>query len=408
MNLHVISPGPLTTVQDAGRTGYAARGFRTCGAADGYAMRTANLLAGNPQAAGAAVLEMTLQGGKYQFDGDAVFALAGADMPAALDGRPVPAYTPLLARAGQVLAIGAARSGLRGYLAVFGGVDTPPVLGSRSTDLKCRMGGLDGRALKAGDVLPIGAAPAMVEQRWQQICAKGANRPLGTARTPARPWRFLGGRKLPLFRAVPGPQTDAFTAVGQAAFVHGVYALTADCDRMACKLQGPQIETVDGSDIVSDGIVAGSVQVSANGQPIVMLADHQTTGGYAKIATVISADLSAMAQLRPGEKLYEELMLDSEQDRMTKTAHDKIFIAPPMQIDLAAFYEELQNLRHDAEHNDEGVVLSLQRMVGTYHPNRVVNEDHTVSAAHGNTETIDKEELQKALDEQHSTQQNAQ
>ena len=97
MNLHVISPGPLTTVQDAGRTGYAARGFRTCGAADGYAMRTANLLAGNPQAAGAAVLEMTLQGGKYQFDGDAVFALAGADMPAALDGRPVPAYTPLLA-----------------------------------------------------------------------------------------------------------------------------------------------------------------------------------------------------------------------------------------------------------------------------------------------------------------------
>ena len=371
-------------------------------------MRTANLLAGNPQAAGAAVLEMTLQGGKYQFDGDAVFALAGADMPAALDGRPVPAYTPLLARAGQVLAIGAARSGLRGYLAVFGGVDTPPVLGSRSTDLKCRMGGLDGRALKAGDVLPIGAAPAMVEQRWQQICAKGANRPLGTARTPARPWRFLGGRKLPLFRAVPGPQTDAFTAVGQAAFVHGVYALTADCDRMACKLQGPQIETVDGSDIVSDGIVAGSVQVSANGQPIVMLADHQTTGGYAKIATVISADLSAMAQLRPGEKLYEELMLDSEQDRMTKTAHDKIFIAPPMQIDLAAFYEELQNLRHDAEHNDEGVVLSLQRMVGTYHPNRVVNEDHTVSAAHGNTETIDKEELQKALDEQHSTQQKAQ
>ena len=94
MNLHVISPGPLTTVQDAGRTGYAARGFRTCGAADGYAMRTANLLAGNPQAAGAAVLEMTLQGGKYQFDGDAVFALAGADMPAALDGRPVPVVNP--------------------------------------------------------------------------------------------------------------------------------------------------------------------------------------------------------------------------------------------------------------------------------------------------------------------------
>ena len=399
MNLHVISPGPLTTVQDAGRTGYAARGFRTCGAADGYAMRTANLLAGNPQAAGAAVLEMTLQGGKYQFDGDAVFALAGADMPAALDGRPVPAYTPLLARAGQVLAIGAARSGLRGYLAVFGGVDTPPVLGSRSTDLKCRMGGLDGRALKAGDVLPIGAAPAMVEQRWQQICAKGANRPLGTARTPARPWRFLGGRKLPLFRAVPGPQADAFTAVGQAAFVHGVYALTADCDRMACKLQGPQIETVDGSDIVSDGIVAGSVQVSANGQPIVMLADHQTTGGYAKIATVISADLSAMAQLRPGEKLYEELLMDSEQDKMAKTAHNKIFIAPPMQIDLEKFYTDLQRLKDSALHNSDEVVDVLQEMVPTYHPNRRVRADHTVVAATGNTALFSREEIAQKLRE---------
>lgn len=224
-------------------------------------------------------------------------------MPAALDGRPVPAYTPLLARAGQVLAIGAARSGLRGYLAVFGGVDTPPVLGSRSTDLKCRMGGLDGRALKAGDVLPIGAAPAMVEQRWQQICAKGANRPLGTARTPARPWRFLGGRKLPLFRAVPGPQTDAFTAVGQAAFVHGVYALTADCDRMGLQIAGAADRDCGwvGHCIGRHcgGFGAGIRQRAA----IVMLADHQTTGGYAKIATVISADLSAMAQLRPGEKL---------------------------------------------------------------------------------------------------------
>ena len=212
MNLYVISPGPLTTVQDAGRTGYAARGFRTCGAADDYAMRTANLLAGNPQAAGAAVLEMTLQGGKYQFDGDAVFALAGADMPAALDGRPVPAYTPLLARAGQVLAIGAARSGLRGYLAVFGGVDTPPVLGSRSTDLKCRMGGLDGRALKAGDVLPIGAAPAMVEQRWQQICAKGANRPLARRAPPQGRGAFWAGGscrcsvRCPAPRPMPLPQ----------------------------------------------------------------------------------------------------------------------------------------------------------------------------------------------------------
>lgn len=300
MNLELISAGPLTTVQDAGRIGYAARGFRACGAADAYAMRAANALAGNADD-GAAVLEMTLMGGELRFDGDALFALTGAEMPALLDGAPVPACTPLFARAGQRLKIGAARSGLRGYLAVYGGIDTPPVLGSRSTDLKCRIGGLAGRALRAGDILPIGAGDPAA--RWAQIRARGADRPLGGARAPARPWRFLGQQRLPLFRTVPGPQADAFTAAGQAAFVHGVYALTADCDRMACKLSGPGIETRHGSDIVSDGIVAGSVQVSANGQPIVMLADHQTTGGYAKIATVISADLPALAQLRPGEKL---------------------------------------------------------------------------------------------------------
>ena len=226
-------------------------------------------------------------------------------MPAALDGRPVPAYTPLLARAGQVLAIGAARSGLRGYLAVFGGVDTPPVLGSRSTDLKLPDGRAGwprteswGCAAHWGGTRHGGTALAAdLRQRGKPPAGHGAH-------PPARPWRFfrVGGScrcssvRCPAPRPMPLPQWAA-------AFVHGVYALTADCDRMACKLQGPQIETVDGSDIVSDGIVAGSVQVSANGQPIVMLADHQTTGGYAKIATVISADLSAMAQLRPGEKL---------------------------------------------------------------------------------------------------------
>ena len=406
MSLKVLDPGPLTTVQDAGRTGYAAQGYRVCGAADSYAYRLGNMLIGN--APGAAVLECTLRGAALQFETDTVFALTGAVSPAALDGVPVPYYAPLYAKAGSTLQMGMASTGLRSYLAVGGGIATLPVLGSRATDLKCCIGGLDGRKLAKGDTLPTGLCDTTA--LWQKIITCHLDRPLQDAciTTALHPVRTLGTQTFPLLRTVPGPQDAAFTSAGLHIFTHSVYQLTPNCDRMACKLQGPQIETVDGSDIVSDGIVAGSVQVSANGQPIVMLADHQTTGGYAKIATVISADLSAMAQLRPGEKLYEELMLDSEQDRMTKTAHDKIFIAPPMQIDLAAFYEELQNLRHDAEHNDEGVVLSLQRMVGTYHPNRVVNEDHTVSAAHGNTETIDKEELQKALDEQHSTQQNAQ
>lgn len=301
MSIRVLGTGPLTTVQDTGRKGFAAKGFRCCGAADGYALRLANLLAGNETDC-PAVLEMTLRGGTFQFEQDTLFALAGAEMPAALNDAPVPYFAPVCAAAGSVLTVGTAKTGLRGYLAFYGGIDTPPVLGSRSTDLKCRMGGLEGRALRAGDVLPLRADGAAARQRWNALPQSFPLRDQSVCR-PARPWRFWGTKKYPLFRAVPGPQADAFTAKGQADFVRSVYTLTPDCDRMACKLRGTPLETVNGVDIVSDGIVAGSVQVSANGQPIVMLADHQTTGGYAKIATVIGADLPALAQLRPGEPL---------------------------------------------------------------------------------------------------------
>ena len=192
VNLHVISPGPLTTVQDAGRTGYAARGSAPVERRMVTLCGPPTCWRATPQAAGAAVLEMTLQGGKYQFDGDAVFCPGGGRYARCAGWPPgarlYAAFGPRGAGAGnrrgpQRAARLPGRVWRRGY---------PPVLGSRSTDLKCRMGGLDGRTLKAGDVLPIGAAPAMVEQRWQQICAKGANRPLGTARTPRKAVALFG------------------------------------------------------------------------------------------------------------------------------------------------------------------------------------------------------------------------
>ena len=186
---------------------------------------------------------------------------------------------------------------------MWGGIATPPVRGSRSTDLACHLGGFQGRALHPGDVLPLARTGQEAAARWQELCRRHLDRSLGdeTARHGGALWRQLGAERLPLLRAVPGPQTDAFTPEARQVFTHGVYRLTADCNRMACKLQGPVLETVAGSDILSDGIVEGSVQVSGNGQPIVMLADHQTTGGYAKIATVIGADLPVLAQLRPGQ-----------------------------------------------------------------------------------------------------------
>lgn len=301
MSLCVLNPGPLTTVQDLGRVGCAAEGFRRCGAADGYAARLANLLLGNNP--GDAVLETTLRGPELQFVTAAVFALTGAEAPAALDGRPVPFYAPVFAPAGSRLKVGAAPAGLRSYLAVWGGIATPPVRGSRSTDLACRLGGFQGRALRPGDVLPLARTGQEATARWRELCRRHLDRPLGDAavRRGGALWRQMGETRLPLLRAVPGPQTDAFTPEARDLFTHGVYRLTPDCNRMACKLQGPVLETVAGSDILSDGIVEGSVQVSGNGQPIVMLADHQTTGGYAKIATVISADLPVLAQLRPGQ-----------------------------------------------------------------------------------------------------------
>lgn len=301
MSITVLEPGPLTTVQDAGRIGYAAQGYRSCGAADRYAYRLANALLGNPETA--AVLECTLCGAALHFEADTVFALTGADSRATLDGVPVPIYAPLYAKAGSVLRMGAVLTGLRSYLAVGGGIATPPVLGSRSTDVKCRIGGLAGRRLQKGDTLPTGACDA--KALWQRITDRQLNRPLKDKLVcvGAHPVREQGAKCLPLLRAVPGPQQDAFSDAAQQAFTRSIYTLTPDCDRMACKLAGAKIEAVRGVDILSDGIAAGSVQVSANGQPIVMLADHQTTGGYAKIATVISADLSALAQLRPGQEV---------------------------------------------------------------------------------------------------------
>ena len=233
MSICILDPGPLTTLQDLGRAGLAAQGCRSCGAADRYSARLANLLVGN--APGDAVLETTLQGPSLRFETAAVFDLAGAEAPAALDGVSVPFYAPLFAPAGSVLKIAAARTGLRSYLAVWGGIPVPPVQGSRATDLACHLGGFQGRALRRGDVLPLAQPGNAAAAWWKTIRRRKADRPLGdaAARTGARLWRWEQDRQLPLLRAVPGPQWAAFTPAGQAAFTHGAYRLTADLPALA-------------------------------------------------------------------------------------------------------------------------------------------------------------------------------
>jgi biotin-dependent carboxylase uncharacterized domain len=280
----VRRPGLVCTVQDSGRIGFQSSGVAPSGALDLRSLAIANILVGNP--AREAGLEMSLLGPELAIATGNVFAVAGADMDARLNGRPLPRCAAFAAQRGDILSFGATRSGCRAYLAAAGGFDLPLVMGSKSTNLKCGIGGFEGRALKAGDELFF-AAPAA---------------PLDPApRSRVEPEDFASD--IVELRVIPGPQDEYFTEAGIATFYGSTYILSDRSDRMGCVLEGPAVEAIAKTDIVSDGIALGSVQIPSEGKPIVMLADRQTTGGYAKIATVISADIGKLAQRRPGDKL---------------------------------------------------------------------------------------------------------
>jgi len=282
MKMEVIRSGPLTTVQDMGRFGWQSSGVGETGAMDREALRIGNILVANKK--NAAALELTLGGGAFRFDAPTICALTGADMQATISGAPVPRYRSFIVHSGQTLQLGAASSGCRGYLCVRGGIGVEPVMGSRSTDLKCGIGGHEGRKLRNGDVLPIGNLMRPINPPERQF-------PI-----PEYPDRVE-------VRVVLGPQADAFTEQGIRTLLQETYTVTPKSDRMGLRLQGAAVESRSGTDIVSDGIVFGSIQIPADGCPIILMADHQTTGGYAKAATVISADLPKLAQLRPGDRV---------------------------------------------------------------------------------------------------------
>ncbi len=281
MGIKIINPGMLTTVQDQGRFGYLSSGVATGGALDAFSLALANVLVGN--ARDAAGLEMTVFGATFSFTAPAVFAITGANLSPKLNGTEVPRYRAVSASAGDTLEFGITAQGCRAYVAFAGGIDVPVAMGSRSTNVACGIGGLSGRALAAGDELAfIGAPiPANLEKR----AIDPLPLPSGTT----------------VIRAVLGPQPEYFTKAGITAFFANEYRLTDRSNRMAAVLDGDPVEAIGKTDIVSDAVPAGGVQIPSNGKPIVMLTDRQTTGGYAKIATVASADLSAFAQLKPGD-----------------------------------------------------------------------------------------------------------
>ena len=282
MRLTVVSPGAMTTVQDAGRFGSQNAGMTQSGAMDQAAYRLANRLVENE--GGEAVLEMTVSGISFTVEGKGLIAVTGADMKPMLNGEPMPLCRAVEVKTGDSVEMGFASGGCRSYLAVSGGIDVPVVMGSRSTNLKCHLGGYEGRPLKAGDVLTCSESPIVI----------------GHTRAGAA-WKPY--EESVTLRFVPGPQDDMFAPEAIRTFEQASYRVNEKSDRMGYRLDGPAIQAKGKTDIISDGIVFGSIQVPNDGKPIILMADHQTTGGYAKIGTVVSEDLPKLAQLMPGGKI---------------------------------------------------------------------------------------------------------
>lgn len=279
----VIKPGMLTTVQDAGRWGYQARGVPVAGPMDPVSHRLANALVGNGR--GAALLEITLIGPELEFEDERLVAITGAQFELWLDGRQAPSQAPFTVCAGSRLKFGSRQLGARAYLAVSGGIAVPETLGSRSTHLVSAMGGVGGRALVGGDRLPLGEPSSQ-----------------GPALAPHDPIAPLPDRHATL-RVLPGPQVDYFTPDALDVLQSAPYVVAGNSDRMGFRLQGPRLIHVRGADIISDATPLGVLQIPASGQPILLMADRQTTGGYPKIATVIAADLAVAGQLAPNDTI---------------------------------------------------------------------------------------------------------
>ncbi len=278
MALVIIRPGMLTTVQDLGRWGWQESGVPVAGPMDTYSHRLANRLVGNPE--DAAALEITLIGPEVEASDAATCVVAGAHFEASVGGTAIDTSRPFIVPAGERLRFGARRRGARATLAIRGGIAVPPLMGSRSTSVVSRMGPVKGRQLAAGDVLPIGP-PSFTNV----ACGPPLVLPEGGAR----------------LRSIRGPHDGMFAAEALETLFKSRYLVTVHSNRMGYRLEGPSLRHLADADILSDATPIGSLQVPASGQPILLMADRQTTGGYPKIATVITADLPLAGQLAPGD-----------------------------------------------------------------------------------------------------------
>jgi biotin-dependent carboxylase-like uncharacterized protein len=324
--LRVVTPGLHTTVQDLGRLGYQKIGVPVSGALDGPGLVLANALVGND--AGAAALEMLLGGPTLEVAADSVrVALAGAGAWLEIGGRALAAWQSVALARGEVFRVVLGEEAACAYLAVEGGIAVPLVLGSAATYARGGFGGLDGRALRAGDVVPLAVAQA--RQRAE-------------LRLPQPP---DAARAAPI-RLVLGPQLEFFTDAAVAVLLEGEFRISPQSDRMGMRLDGPRLAHRAGWDIVSDAIPTGAIQVPGSGQAILLLADHQTTGGYPKIATVVSADLPVVGRRRPGDPIRFAAVTVEEAEELARAESRRLAaliaslepVRDAAALDLASLY----------------------------------------------------------------------
>jgi antagonist of KipI len=313
--MRILEGGLLTTVQDLGRYGHQKIGVTPGGAMDALSHRVANILVDNPE--DAATLEITLQGPVIEFTSDALIALCGAHLTAKVSDIELPRARAIAVRRGSVLTFGRALSGCRAYLSVAGGIDVPAVMGSRSTYLRAGIGGHEGRTLRGGDQLAIGKASTRATNTTMKALSDVGPLPFALSHHYVEgddPRLTFSSRPI---RCVRGPHFDVLNDTDRRSFLADPYEVSTEADRMGYRLVGPRLSSARGRDLVSSAVTTGAVQVPPGGEPIVLMVDRQTTGGYPVVAQIVTADLPFVAQMKPGDELsFSEVSITDAQDAL--------------------------------------------------------------------------------------------
>lgn len=312
MSVKVLHPGLMTTIQDLGRFGSQKFGVLVSGAMDATSLKIANLLVGNNEGEGA--LEVTLFGLTLQFESDQLIAITGGDLQPTIDGEKVPLWRPILIRKGSILQFKSAIKGCRAYLAFAGGIDIPEIMGSKSTYLRAAIGGFQGRALQKGDVFTCGTPNTISQSFVHQLEKMNAHFTWSVNYS-----EFLSLNKKQTIRVVQGSEYKRFDSASLQKFFSNPYTLTTQADRMGYRLEGEQLCLSEQFELLSEGVTYGTIQVPSNGQPIILMVDRQTAGGYPKIGQVISADLPRLAQLQPNSTIqFKEVSLEQAETELIK------------------------------------------------------------------------------------------